>query len=1017
MGKSLPAYLKNFTCYLLRVQFSAQKEVEIKESWFHLPSYALGDALMNSKNYKHLYNTLFKPTQGRFKNIPSRIIVRADGTKRSKFSKNEILNLYVTIVSNDRQEIIDFINFLPEWSHFHFFKNYSFRFHSSYLLNPLSNEFEPSRQSDIKPLDYNFFNDRLVKWKDRLEIRFLTPTSYLKDQLLTEEVSYNELIKRVENRVFNLYFSFLAPTEEIDENYSFVADTEAVTLFNGVSFPKQMIIKKKKYNLSGLKGFICYSVPYNYEDDYLLTLAYYIHVGNNTVRGNGQIEAIACKNNLFAKYINELRNSGVAEEIIEKIENHAYIPSTYRSIKIPKSDGTYRELEIPTPEDIMLQKAMASVLYPAIDKKLSYQNFAYRKGKGALAAINQVQKWIKSHSDTHSVIRCDIDDFFDTISVPSLLKKLYSTVQDPAICHLVALWISSGKINSKNQYEENRNGIPQGSAVSPLLANLYLAEFDQFIENKITKRFIRYADDILLLVPKEEKIIRILQMLTDYLEANLQLNLNQEFYAGSLKDSFSFLGIEFEGNGKLNISNDKKTKIDDKIKLALWLADEGDFSDLEKTVQGLKNYYGKLLTTEDKQTIDDIIVEVYRTYLQGISKPDIIAERITLLTQIGFITDKYADGKWGKQIKPKKEKKVPKPGSVTESLKIQKRKHLQAQAEECELVVTLPGSFIGISKNKIQVKKGGKTVTSKPINNIRQISILSEGITISSYVTKYCAKKEIQIAYFDSHGKVYATLNNPDTILPENMEAQMLLSDEKKSLFVAELVKNKTQNQLKLLKYYAKYHRKKKSSISDVLENCINDMNIKYENFPCEESYEQLCKKLFLWEAQFALIYWRGVRALLSETEYPFAEREYQNATGIVNQMLNYGYALLESKVMRTIHTWQLNPNISYLHAMNDNDPTLCFDLMEQYRTFVVDRSVIAIIAKGEKIAQEKNSGLLTLDTRKKLISKINERWFTVETYKGKEILLSELMHKLMEQFLSFCKGDVSKPKFYNPKW
>jgi hypothetical protein len=86
MSKSLPSYLKNFTCYLLRVQFSAQKEVEIKENWLHLPSYALGDALMNSKRYRHLHDTLFKPTQGRFKNIPSRIIVRADGTKRSKFS-------------------------------------------------------------------------------------------------------------------------------------------------------------------------------------------------------------------------------------------------------------------------------------------------------------------------------------------------------------------------------------------------------------------------------------------------------------------------------------------------------------------------------------------------------------------------------------------------------------------------------------------------------------------------------------------------------------------------------------------------------------------------------------------------------------------------------------------------------------------------------------------------------------------------------------------------------------------
>jgi len=1017
MSKSLPAYLKNFTCYLLRVQFSAKKEVEIKENWLHLPSYALGDALINSKNYRHLYDTLFKPKQGRFKNIPSRIIVRADGTRRSQFSKNEILNLYVTIISNDRQEIIDFINFLPEWSRFHFFKNYSFRFHSSYLLNPVSNEFEPSKQSAIEPLDYQFFNKRLAKWKDALEIRFLTPTSYVKDQLLTDDVSYDELIKRVRNRVLNLYFSFLAPTEAIEETSDSDTETNAVTLLNGVSFPTQMIIKKKKYNLSGLKGFVCYSVPYSYEDDYLLTLAHYIHVGNNTVRGNGQIEAIACKNSLFAKYIDELRKEEVAEELIEKIENHAYIPSTYRSIKIPKSDGTHRELEIPSAEDIMLQKAMAEVLYPAIDRKMSYQNFAYRRGKGALSAVEQVRKWIKSHSKTHFVIRCDIDDFFDTISVPLLLRKLYSVVQDPAVCHLSALWISSGKVNTKNKYEENTNGIPQGSAVSPLLANLYLAEFDRFIENKITKQFIRYADDILLLVPKEEKTIRVLQMLTDYLEANLQLNLNQEFYAGSLKDGFSFLGIEFECNGKLSISNDKKNRIDDKIKRALWLADENDFSDLEKTVQGVKNYYGKLLKYEDKQEIDDIIVEVYRAYLQRENKPDAIADRVALFSKMGFVTDKYADGKWGKQIKPKKQKKVPKPGSVNESLKIQKRKHLQEQAEVCELVVTMPGSFIGISKNKIQVKNGGKIITSKPINIIRQISILAQGVTVSSYVTKHCAKKEIQIAYFDSHGEIYAALNNPNTILPENMQAQLLLSDEKKSLFITELVKNKTQNQLKLLKYYAKYHRKKSSFVFETLESCISDMNEKYDDFPKEESYEPLRKKLFLWEAQFALIYWRGVRALLSETKYPFSEREYQNAEGIVNQMLNYGYALLESKVMRTIHTWQLSPNISYLHALNGKDPTLCFDLMEQYRTFVVDRSVIAIITKGEKIAQEKNSGLLTLDTRKKLISKINERWFAVEKYKGKEILLSELMHKLMEHFLAFCKGEESKPKFYNPKW
>jgi CRISPR/Cas system-associated endonuclease Cas1 len=82
---------------------------------------------------------------------------------------------------------------------------------------------------------------------------------------------------------------------------------------------------------------------------------------------------------------------------------------------------------------------------------------------------------------------------------------------------------------------------------------------------------------------------------------------------------------------------------------------------------------------------------------------------------------------------------------------------------------------------------------------IRQISILVEGVTVSSYITKHCAKKNIQIAYFDSHGEIYAALNTPNNILPANMQAQLLLSDEKKSLFITELVKNKTQNQIKLL--------------------------------------------------------------------------------------------------------------------------------------------------------------------------------------------------------------------------
>ena len=1019
MSTLLPPYLQDFTCYLLRVQFAAQKEVEIKGPWTHLPSYALGDALMNSEKYSGLYDTLFKPKQGKFKNIPSRMIIRADGVRRFKFLPKEILNIYVTIVSNNRQEVDDFIHFLQEWSRFHFFKAHSFRFHSAYVLSPLSNEFEPAGQSDLLPLHHAFFNAHLIRWKHALEIRFLTPTSYSKDQLLTEEVSYTELIKRIRNRVYNLYYSFLAPDDNIEENIHVQTEADkATTLLNAISFPVQMILKNNKYNLSGLKGYICYAADYDYEEDFLLTLAHYIHVGNNTIRGNGQIAGLAREHDFFQKFLDQAAREGIDREVREQIQNHAYIPQPYRSVKIPKSDGDYRELEIPAEEDILLQKIMATILYPAIDRKLSYQNFAYRKGKGTLAAVHQVRKWISSFADTHFVIRCDVDNFFDSIPIDAMLKKLYATVPDAAVCHLIDLWIQSGKVNRLNEYEENTTGVPQGSAVSPLLANLYLSEFDRVIEQKITPHFIRYADDILLLVPKEEKIIRILQMLTDYLEANFKLKLNQEFYAGSLKDGFDFLGITFGCDGRLSISNDKKNRIDDKIKRALWLsAKENDFSELEKTVQGLKNYYGKLLSAEDKTAIDDIIVEVYRTYLQRKNSSAAIADTALQLSKVGFVTAKYADLRWWKQVKPAKQKRMQKPQNAEESLKIQKRRHLQEQAEVCELVVTLPGCFIGISKNKIQVKSEGKIIASKPINYIRQISILSEGVSLSSYVTKHCAKRNIQISYYDSHGEVYASVHSPAGILPVNMQAQLNLSDEQKKRFIIELVRNKIQNQQKLLKYYTKYLRKKNPQQSDSLHACIEEMEAKMADLPQEVSYESLREKVFLWEAQCALIYWRGIRTLLADTRYPFEQREHQHASSIVNQMLNYGYALLESKVTRAIHTWRISPQISYLHAMNGSTPTLCFDLMEQYRTFVVDRSVIAIITKGEKMEQEKNSNLLTLETRKKLIGKINERWFAVETYKGKEMLLSELMHKLMEHFLAYCKGEEKKPRFYKPKW
>ena len=88
MITELPVYLQQFSCYQMRVQFAAGSEMEIPGKWAHQPSYALGDALMNSKKYNHLYHSIFKPLPvENIKDMPARIVIRADWGKRGKFKK------------------------------------------------------------------------------------------------------------------------------------------------------------------------------------------------------------------------------------------------------------------------------------------------------------------------------------------------------------------------------------------------------------------------------------------------------------------------------------------------------------------------------------------------------------------------------------------------------------------------------------------------------------------------------------------------------------------------------------------------------------------------------------------------------------------------------------------------------------------------------------------------------------------------------------------------------------------
>ena len=357
------------------------------------------------------------------------------------------------------------------------------------------------------------------------------------------------------------------------------------------------------------------------------------------------------------------------------------------------------------------------------------------------------------------------------------------------------------------------------------------------------------------------------------------------------------------------------------------------------------------------------------------------------------------------------EHKAPKDSSAPKP----RKEKLHKQEASFDLVVSEPGASVGISRNDVVIRKGGRVLGKHPAEAIEHISIISEGVSLSSNVTKYCRKRSIRVIFYDAMGEPYATLEGPETILPSVMEAQMSLSDHKVRYFIQALVTNKIKNQSKLLRYYLKYHHKSDilrgilSEAIDTLAQCLS-MTI------AGESLDDFRRSAMLLEARAARCYWQAYAALVENAGYTFERRDQRGATDIVNQMLNYGYAILQSHVAQSIDLWQLNPQVGILHSTQDRRPSLCFDLMEQYRAFVVDRSVLALLSKGE-VCRQDDTGLLDMSTRIRLISKLNERHSAVEYYRSGEKVFADIMKLQTREVRDYCMGETDKIKFYTPKW
>ena len=189
----------------------------------------------------------------------------------------------------------------------------------------------------------------------------------------------------------------------------------------------------------------------------------------------------------------------IYSELTEKIRKGHYTPSPVRRKEIPKPDGGVRKLGIPTVIDRIIQQAIAQQLMPIYEPLFSEGSYGYRPNRGAKDAILKIKEYAEQ-GYTRAVV-LDLSKYFDTLNHELLLNILRRNVKDERVIQLIKRYLKSGVMENGVVVETNE-GSPQGGNLSPLLANVYLNEFDQ----EFSKRgvpCIRYADDIVLLAKSE----------------------------------------------------------------------------------------------------------------------------------------------------------------------------------------------------------------------------------------------------------------------------------------------------------------------------------------------------------------------------------------------------------------------------------------------------------------------------------------------------------------------------------
>lgn len=324
------------------------------------------------------------------------------------------------------------------------------------------------------------------------------------------------------------------------------------------------------------------------------------------------------------------------------------------------------------------------------------------------------------------------------------------------------------------------------------------------------------------------------------------------------------------------------------------------------------------------------------------------------------------------------------------------------------LVIDEPGVMLGKKSQRLVIKKNGEILTEIPVMELKDVIILSNGVTISSDLIQLLMEQGTQIHFLDYREMPYAIIYSPylHGTVKTRREQFASLADQRGVEIAKRLYDAKLKNQMITIKYFLRSRKDEQVRLN--LLKLIGEIEHRRQLLQNLHGprVDEIRQKLLNIEGLASQSYWKAVKILLQD-KISFPGREPWDPEDPVNMMLNFGYGIVSAKVMGAIVRAGLEPFAGFIHSDRAGKVSLRHDCIEEYRQALVDRVVIAWLSRGFQpgvMQDEGGSNRLDEATRKTLREQIFRRLESRERYKGKMYLWQTIIQLQARELATYFR-------------